>query len=325
MPGSHPPGALTAQPCPRWVLAASLSGMALDPDIAGVLTFMADAGAPPMHESDPETARRGYAAMATLSRLDEPIAVDVVDTEVAGRPARVYRPGDGPRPTVLFLHGGGWVIGDLDTHDQPCRRLARDTGAVVVALDYRLAPEHPVPAAVVDAVAAARELAGDLASYGGTSVFGVAGDSAGGNLAAHVAQVVPEVTAQLLIYPSLDPLGDYPSRAENGKGYLLETETKIWFFGHYVQSEVEPVDPRLAPLHGARADLPPAVVVTAGFDPLRDEGLAYVDALRAAGVQVESVQAETLIHGFLDFGKFSPAAGEVMADVHQRFAEVLSR
>nr|WP_235736579.1 alpha/beta hydrolase [Nocardioides alcanivorans] len=160
--------------------------MTLDEGIAAILSFMAESGYPKVHEGSPEDARKGYRAMAELSLVDQgPIPCDTEDATVAGRPARVYRPvegsmdGAGPRPTVLHLHGGGWVIGDLESHDQPCRRLARDTGAVVVALDYRLAPEHPFPAAVEDALAAAREIAADLATYGGGDRFGVAGDSAG--------------------------------------------------------------------------------------------------------------------------------------------------
>ncbi|WP_110208800.1 alpha/beta hydrolase [Nocardioides daejeonensis] len=299
--------------------------MTLDTGIAGLLTFMADAGQPPLHEGTPETARLGFNTLAALSVVDGgPIPCQVEETTVAGRPARVYRPdGAGPRPTVLFLHGGGWVIGDLDSHDQPCRRLATDTGAVVVALDYRLAPEHVFPAATEDALAAAREVAADLDSYGGDSRFGVAGDSAGGNLSAYVAQQVPEVMAQLLIYPSVDKAGDYASRIENGKGYMLELETMLWFLGHYVSGQVEPTDPRLSPMHGVRAGLPPAVVVTAGFDPLRDEGVAYADALESAGVRVERSHHDSLIHGFLDMGKFSPAADAAVADMNARFADLL--
>lgn len=303
--------------------------MALEPQTAGLLQFLADSGYPPMHEGTVDDARKGMVAMAAVCRVDGgPIPVEVSDLEVAGRPARCYRPAgadaDGvQRPTVLFLHGGGFVIGDLETHDQPCRRLARDLDAVVVALDYRLAPEHPFPAASEDALAAAREIAGDLASYGGSEQFGVAGDSAGGNLAAYVAQEVPQITAQLLIYPVVDALGDYPSREENAEGYLLEAATMVWFFGHYVTAPVEPTDTRLSPLHGVRGSLPPAVVVTAGFDPLRDEGLAYADALREAGVVVEAIHGAELIHGFLDMGKLSPGSEAVVAEMNQAFARLL--
>ncbi|CAM3267340.1 alpha/beta hydrolase [Nocardioides dubius] len=303
--------------------------MALEPQIAGMLQFMADSGYPPIHESSVHDARKGMVAMAAVCQVaGGPIPVDVSDLEIAGRPARCYRPlgaADGvARPTVLFLHGGGFVIGDLDTHDQPCRRLAVDLDAVVVALDYRLAPEHPFPAGAEDAVAAAREIAASLEAFGGSDRLGVAGDSAGGNLAAVVAQQVPEVSAQLLIYPSVDALGDYPSRAENAEGYLLEAATMVWFFGHYVTAGADATDPRLSPLHGVRAGLAPAVVVTAGFDPLRDEGLAYAAALREAGVAVESLHAEELIHGFLDMGKMSPGSEQTVTAMHQAFARLLN-
>lgn len=303
--------------------------MALEPQIAGLLQFMADSGYPPMHAGTVTDARKGMLAMAAICQVDGgPIPADVTELEVAGRPARCYRPqgstGDGvQRPTVLFLHGGGFVIGDLDTHDQPCRRLAVDLDAVVVALDYRLAPEHPFPAAVEDAVAAAREIAAGLARFGGSDRLGVAGDSAGGNLAAVIAQQVPEVSAQLLVYPTVDALGDYASRVENAEGYLLEAATMVWFFGHYVTSALDPVDPRLSPLHGVRPGLPPAVVVTAGFDPLRDEGIVYADRLRAAGVPVETIHAETLIHGFLDMGKLSPGSEAAVTEMHQAFGRLL--
>ena len=311
-----------------------MAAMSVDPHIAGLLDLIASSGYPPMHEGTPETARKAMRAMTCdLVQPEQVIPVgEVRDTRVPGadgdRPARVYRPSaDGPHPTVLYLHGGGFVVGDLDTHDQVCRRICRDADAVVVAVDYRLAPEHPFPAAVDDSVAAARWVAEHLAELGGDTRFGVAGDSAGGNLSAVVAQELrDQVTAQLLVYPAVDAFGDYGSREENAEGYLLEKATMDWFFAHYAGEgrDVEQTDHRHSPLHGELSGVAPAVVVTAGYDPLRDEGTAYSDALREAGVPVELLHFDSLIHGFVDMW-FSPAADEAFADSVAAFRALLHR
>lgn len=304
--------------------------MPLDPGLAGLLQFIEQAGHPPMHTGTADDARTGFLAL-TAAGLgpDGPAPVGAVeDVEIAGRRARVYRPDtDGPHPTVLFLHGGGWVIGDLETHDGACRRLCRDVDAVVVALDYRLAPEHPFPAAADDAVAAAAYLLEHLDDFGGDGRLAVAGDSAGGNLSAVVSQEVPGIAAQLLIYPATDAFGDYASREENAEGYFLDIPTMVWFLGHYVPTadSVAGHEHRLSPLHGRLAGLPPAVVVTAEFDPLRDEGEAYAEALRDAGVDVDVVRYDGMIHGFLDMGAFSPAAAAAVEDLHRRFRAALEQ
>ncbi len=303
--------------------------MSLDPGTKALLDLIEESDRPKLHEGTPETAREALRAMTCdVLPPDQVIAVhSAEDTTVAGRPARVYRPAaDGTRPTVLYLHGGGYVIGDLDTHDQTCRRLANDADAVVVAIDYRLAPEHPFPAGYEDAVAAAEWVAGHLDELGGSPVMGVAGDSAGGNFAAGVAQRMPDrIAAQLLIYPATDVHGDYPSREENAEGYFLEAPTLAWFLGHYVDGvhDVDTQDPRLSPLRGELTGLPPAVVGTVGFDPLRDEGEAYAEALREAGVTVDAVRYEDLVHGFADMGLFSAAAVEAAGDLNKRFAALL--
>ncbi|MBZ5734951.1 alpha/beta hydrolase [Nocardioides sp. TRM66260-LWL] len=308
--------------------------MPVDPGIAVLLDLIAQSGYPPMHEGTPETARRGFRAMTVDSvQPDQVVAVDdVVDTTVAGVPVRVYRPAaSGPVPTLVYLHGGGFVIGDLDTHDQTCRRLCSGAELVVVSVDYRLAPEHPWPAAVDDALAVARAVADDLDAYGGAGQgLGVGGDSAGGNLAAVLAQELrDQVTGQLLIYPAVDPGGDYASRTENAEGYFLEAATMLWFFAHYVPTLAEDAsvlaDPRLAPLHGDLDGVAPAVVVTAELDPLRDEGEAYADALRAAGVEVDAVRYDSLVHGFIDMGVLSPAAASAVDDVVDRAKRLLHR
>ena len=309
--------------------------MPLDPHIAALLTTLAEAGAPPMYEGTPKAGRAQYLALTHGARKPEHV-IPVGSTEditVGGATgelkARVYRPdGEGPFPTVAFFHGGGWVIGDLDTHDNMVRSVCREARAVVVAVDYRLAPEHPFPAAAEDAVAAARWIARRTGEFGGDARFGVAGDSAGGNLAAVVAQHlhadgVP-VAAQFLIYPAVDAAGEYPSRVQNAMGYFLEEPTMEWFYGHYAGTWDDAKDPRLSPLHAADlAGLPPALIVTAEYDPLRDEGEAYGDALRAAGVQADVRRYDGMIHGFFDMGLASPAAQAAVEESCRRFGELL--
>lgn len=305
--------------------------MPVDPGIAVLLELVAASGYPPMHEGTPEVARKGFRAMtADAVQPEQVVAVgSVEDAEVGGVPARIYRPAsEGPAPTLVFLHGGGFVIGDLDTHDQTCRRLCAGAETVVVSVDYRLAPEHPWPAAVDDALAATLAVAADLASYGGTDVLAVGGDSAGGNLAAIVAQspqLRDVVRGQLLIYPAVDPGGEYASREENAAGYFLEQATMEWFFAQYVPEldDAALADPRLAPLHGDLAGLAPAIVVTAEYDPLRDEGEAYADALAAAGVSVDRVRYDSLVHGFIDMGVLSPAATSAVDDLVARTRSLL--
>ena len=309
--------------------------MPVDPHIAAMLTMMDEAGMPPMYEGTPEAGRGLYLALTHGARTPEQL-VPVAATEDRTVPgdggdlrARVYRPeGGGPFPTVLFFHGGGWVIGDLDTHDNMARNVCRGSGAVVVAVDYRLAPEHPFPAAADDAVAAARWIAGHLDEFGGDHRLGVAGDSAGGNLSAVVAQVLQAdgtpLAGQFLIYPAVDAEGDYPSRVENATGYFLEKGTMDWFYGHYAGAWDDAEDPRLSPLHGSDlSGLPPAVIVTAEFDPLRDEGEAYGAALRAARVSADVRRYDGMIHGFFDMGTISPAAQTAIEESCARFGAVL--
>jgi acetyl esterase len=304
-----------------------LAGMPLDPEIAGLIALV-EAGTP-MSQQTPEEARASFRTLAVGFRKPEDVVpvASVQDTTVGGAegdlPARVYRPtGDGPFPTVALFHGGGFVIGDLDTHDNLARAICRDAGAVVVSVDYRLAPEHSFPAGLEDCIAATRSLLGQLDSLGGDGRLAVAGDSAGGNLSAVVAQSVPGLTAQFLIYPATDGAGDHASRKENGTGYFLDSPTITWFSHHYAPGG-DYLDPRLAPLLGSLLGLPPAVVVTAEFDPLRDEGEAYADALVAAGVTVVSRRYDAMIHGFMDMGAFSPAAKAAVEDAVGLFAGLL--
>jgi len=308
----------------------------LDPALATLLEFLAAAGKP-MHEGTPEEARRGFRTL-TVDLRDPASVPEVAEVEerhlpggAEARPARVYRPRtDAPLPTVLFLHGGGFVIGDLDTHDLACRTLANHADAVVVSLDYRLAPEHPFPAGLEDAVAAAAWVSEHLDELGGTDVMGVAGDSAGGNLSTVVAQVLRDqgrpLAGQLLIYPVTDMGGDHPSLTENAEGYFLDAATMAWFGAQYVgDGSVDPTDPRLSPRHGVLTGLAPAVVVTAQFDPLRDDGNGYAAALREAGVPVEHREFPGLIHGFVDMGRQSEAAQAAIEETFALFRALLHR
>ena len=310
--------------------------MPIDPHIAGAMQMVADSGAKPLHEGTPEEGRAFYLATTAGALAPEQVVpvASVQDMTVGGSvgplKARMYRPeGDGPFPTVVYFHGGGFVVGDLDTHDNICRDLCRGARAVVVAVDYRLAPEHPFPAGLEDAVAATKWIVAHALDLGGNSVVGVAGDSAGGNFSAVVAQQLRDdgipVAAQFLIYPAVDHVAaQYPSVEQNGQGYLLDVETMNWFYGHYAGSYPDPMDPRLAPLQAKDLSrLAPALVVTAEFDPLRDSGTAYVAAMNAAGSAAEHMAGPGMIHGFFDMGPWSPGAQELMQRSIQRFGAML--
>jgi acetyl esterase len=222
-------------------------------------------------------------------------------------PIRVYTPtGTGPFPILVFFHGGGWVIGDLESHDGLCRSLTNAVGCVTVSVDYRLAPEHKFPAAPEDCYAAAKWVADNAATINGDPQrIAVGGDSAGGNLTAVVSLMArdrggPKLVYQLMIYPATDYFPDTPSMRDNADGYFLTKVDMVWFLNHYLTSEADAKDPYMSPikandLHG----LPPAMVITAEFDPLRDEGELYAARLKEAGVPVVLKRYDGMIHGFL--------------------------
>ena len=308
--------------------------MPVDPHIAAVLAGLADLGAPPIYEGTALEGRASFRQLAQGLRPPEQVTpvASAQDRVIPGADgdltARVYRPeGPGPFPVIAFFHGGGWVIGDLDTHDNQARDLCRGARSVVVSVDYRLAPEHPFPAAADDAVAAARWIAAHHSGLLGDGRLAVAGDSAGGNLAAVVAQQLTRdgisLAGQLLVYPAVDAVGGYPSRAENGKGYLLEQKSMDWFLGHYAGPSPDERDPRLSPLYGDLSGLAPAIIVTAEFDPLRDEGEAYGQAITAAGGQAEVRRYDGMIHGFFDMGAISPAAAAATAESYALFGDLI--
>lgn len=230
-------------------------------------------------------------------------------------------PADGPGPLLVFFHGGGFVAGDLDSHDEPCRLLCRHGGTRVLSVEYRLAPEHPFPAAVLDAYAAtswALEHAAELGATPGRVAVG--GDSAGANLAAVACllarrHATPMPAAQVLIYPPTDHDTPWKSRQAFAQGLLLTGEDIAFFHGHYAAGE-DPDDERHSPLRSTDlSELPPALLVTAAFDPLRDEGEAYAQALRAAGNQVVSWRVPGMVHGFLNLTTLSGAAHDAVVEI----------
>lgn len=307
--------------------------MPLDPDFADVLTRLADAGALPLVRGTARETRAHYRALALARRgpdfVPESVA-SVVDATVPGPggplPVRTYTPDDA-HAVVLFLHGGGWVMGDLDTHDPVCRRIANAVGATVVALDYRLAPEHPHPAPLEDTWAALLHLAD---RYPGRPLA-VAGDSAGASLAAGLARHGrdaggPALAAQLLVYPATDPSMGQDSVRRNGEGRFLTAADMRWFYAQYAPSPEQAGDPRVDLLAAPElAGLPPAVVATAEFDPLHDEGVGYAERLRAAGVPVTHVTGPGLIHGYFAFLGAVAAADARSREVLAAFAALLRR
>jgi acetyl esterase len=314
--------------------------MPLDPEIQAVLSAMAAMNAPAMSQGSPEAARAAFRFMTVDMRRPESVVPVketedvVIPTPDGDVPARIYRPDvAAPTPTVLFIHGGGFVIGDIETHDNQARSICAYTDSVVVSIDYRLAPEAPWPAAVNDAYAAVRWAADSVDELGGdANRLAVAGDSAGGNLSAAVAlrcrDEGPQLAGQLLIYPGvdMDPDAAYQSRIDNAEGYFLTAGDMVWFRDQYLGGTSDWADPMMSPIKaGDLSGLAPAVVATAEYDPLRDEGNAYADALRAAGVEVESRCYDGMIHGFFDMGPFSAAARAATEDVIARFRSILWR
>ncbi|MFJ9693128.1 alpha/beta hydrolase [Kitasatospora sp. NPDC101183] len=311
---------------------------AVDPPIAAILEQINAITGLSVREADPEELRAADRQLREASPAPPRIEVGSVRDAVVPGPAgdipvRVYRPeAEGPVPTVVFFHGGGWVTGDLDSHDLVTRRICRDVGAVVVAVHYRRAPEHPFPAAYDDCLAVALHVADHIGDDGGCpDRLAVAGDSAGANLSAAVALAFRDrhrpLAAQLLAYPATDFDGDFPSHTENAAGYLLTREALTDF--KYLYAGDDPAVrtlPQVSPLRAAsHAGLAPAIIGTARFDPVRDEGVAYGEALRAAGVDVFSRTYDGLIHAFLGLFPLSPAAdaafGELCARLKQRLAD----
>ena len=281
--------------------------MPIDPQAQAVLDLIADD--PPFQQLSPQEARKIALARRRVSGRPERV-VRVVNRTIAGPGGalhiRLYYPkGTGPLPALLYFHGGGWVIGGIATVDATCRALANMAGCVVASVEYRLAPEHKFPAALDDAVAATAWVAREAADLGidGARVA-VGGDSAGANLAAVVAITARNdgwspLVAQLLVYPVMERRFDTGSYRENGDAYYLTRDLMAWFWGHYLRDEADAANPRAAPLLTPDlSGLPPAFIVTAEYDPLRDEGEHYAVRLREAGVDVTCMRYPGMIHGF---------------------------
>lgn len=283
--------------------------MPLTPEAQAYLNAFHASGTP-MHTVSPEQARELVAPLK-LKREKVSTTREIWLAGPAGElAARVYIPlsaedAEELLPTVVFFHGGGWVVGSLDSHDALCRRLCNASGALVLSVDYRLAPESRYPAAVEDAYAATVWASNFIEHFGGDPAqLIVCGDSAGGNLAAAVALMArdrggPTIIGQWLLYPITDYSFETESYRTNGAGYFLTTETMKWFWDHYLADSAQGIEPYASPLRATLAGLSPAVVLTAEFDPLRDEGLAYADHLEQAGVPVARVACAGQIHGFL--------------------------
>jgi acetyl esterase len=296
-------------------------------DVQQLLGMLAAVGGPQMHEVDPETARQMYVQMGSIGERPVPADVALADITIPGPAgairARTYRPANASTDgtTIVFYHGGGWVIGDLETHNGLAAEIARLTGFNTVAVDYRLAPEAPFPAAVDDSLAAARWIAGSPAELGFKAerlIF--CGDSAGGNLSAIAARVLRRelaVAAQWLIYPGVDMTSDTGSMQEFAEGYLLSAAGMAWFGMHYA---ADITHPHASPiLSDDWADLPPALVFTCGLDPLRDQGRAYAGKLIAAGNRVIFREAAGQVHGSAQLRQAIPSA---QADLEAQAADL---
>jgi acetyl esterase len=294
--------------------------MPLHPQVAELLVRAARSALPPYHTVSAPVARRIYRDTRAILAPKAPELPEVRLLATENFTLRLYRPVKSEKlPALVYFHGGGWTIGDIDTHDVLCRQLAAGARCVVVSVDYRLAPEYPFPAAVDDCFAATRYVADNAAKLNIGSIA-VGGDSAGGNLAATVSLLArdaggPAIAFQLLIYPATDQRLATASHQRNAQGYLLTRDAIDYFRRAYLPDEKDWTDWRASPLLAeSHADLPPALVITAGFDPLLDEGRAYAERLKAAGGAVEYREYADMVHGFILFGGVLDTANTAVAD-----------
>ena len=301
--------------------------MPVHPQAQMVLDLMSDIGLVIDEHTDVVAMRASIEAFASAGRDRAEAVAHVEDRDIPGPggtiPIRVYRPRDDTDlPVLVWFHGGGWTIGSLETHDMTCRSLANAIDCIVVSIDYRLAPEHKFPAAVDDCFAATGWVAANAAELGGDpDRIAVGGDSAGGNLAAVVSLLArdagaPRLVFQLLVYPVTDHEFDRPSMHENATGFFLERESMRWFYNQYLRTEHDGADWRFSPLRARDlSGVPPAFVLTAEFDPLRDQGEAYAAALEEAGVTVEARRYDGVFHGFFGMRDVLDPARDAFDDV----------
>ena len=304
----------------------------LDPEVKLLLEFFETLGFPDPAEVTPPELRESF----KLPPADNPTPVGAVDTRgIPGPggdiPVRIYQPDtDGESPVLLYFHGGGWVIGDLDSHDEVCRQLCAGSGIAVVAVAYRLAPEAPFPAPLDDCYAATCWVHEHAAEFGADPArLAVGGDSAGGNLAAAVClrareEGTPPIRHQVLIYPVTDRDFERQSYRDNGEGLFLTRDMMLWFWDQYLPGPGDAENPLAVPLAADLAGLPPATVVTAEHDPLRDEGIEYADSLAAAGVAVEQREFKGMIHGFIGMTDALTQARVAVDYLCQRLREQLA-
>jgi acetyl esterase len=308
----------------------------LHPQVAALLEKAANSPLPPYQDVPPAVARRLYRETRGPLTPDPPPVESAQLLLVPGRggpvPVRAYRPKgtgkDEVLPALVYIHGGGWVIGDLDTHDVVCRTLANGARCAVFSVEYRKAPESPFPAAVDDCFSALTFVSGNSGLLKiNSKQLAVGGDSAGGNLAAVMALMARDaggaavsfpISFQLLIYPATDQRLGHPSIDGNGEGYLLTKKVMQYFRGHYLPREREWLDWRASPLlASSHAGLPPAFVMTAGFDPLRDEGRAYSEKLQKDGVPTQYREYSDMVHGFITMGRVLDSANAALAECAQ--------
>jgi len=312
--------------------------MALDPQAQAVIDLVIKSGRPAYNTLSPKDARQLFRETRPASTPTPPEIGAVRNLVAQGPggpiPLRVYRPAGVAAsvalPGLLYFHGGGWVIGDLDTHDVLCRQLTAEAGVTVVNVDYRLAPEHKFPAAADDAWAATRWTVAHASEFGvDAGRLAVGGDSAGGNLAAVVALQArdagaPIIKLQVLVYPVTDVAAESRWYQDFSEGYMLTRESMRWFTAHYLAAAGQANDWRVSPLRASsHAGLPPALVVTAGFDPLRDEGVAYAAKLQQAGVLVDYVCYGGMIHGFAGMGKLIETGNRAVSHIAATLRQTL--
>lgn len=304
--------------------------MTLDPQAQALLDKVKQSGIPAYDTLTPQVARMFYDKACELARGELPELYAVEDILIPGPDgeltARCYRPSESTGlPVLVFFHGGGYTIGSLNSHDAVCRHLCAGAGCLVISIDYRLAPEHAFPAAIDDAYAATCWIADHATELGAdTSRLAVAGDSAGGNLSAVTClkardKGYPNICFQLLIYPGTDMTESFPSHRKFAEGYLLTSTLIHWFHKHYLPQDIDTRDWRGSPLHaGDHSGLPAAHVITAGFDPLQDEGKAYAEKLQAAGIAVSYTHYEGMLHGFITQPGFIDKSREALRDCAER-------